>query len=88
MDRLRVNSQSYDWIRLIYQVESKKHKYWFKKRKEVRIVVDVEEVKLKEGRVSSLVLRYEDRYLGHVSGIDTAPTGMLRQPKLTGFGKG
>lgn len=60
-------------------VEAKKHKYWFKKRKEVRIVADVVGIKLKDGRVSSLVLRYEDRYVGHVSGIDAASKKVLQQ---------
>jgi bifunctional non-homologous end joining protein LigD len=60
-------------------VEGKKHRYWYKKRKEVRIVADVVGIKLKEGRVSSLVLRYEDRYVGHVSGIDAASKKVLQQ---------
>jgi bifunctional non-homologous end joining protein LigD len=60
-------------------VEAKKHRYWYKKRKEVRIVADVVGIKLKSGYVSSLVLRYEDRYVGHVSGIDAASKKILKQ---------
>lgn len=61
-------------------VEGKKHQFWFKKRKEVRIVADVVGLKLKDGRVSSLVLRYEDRYIGHVSlGLDQESKRILMQ---------
>lgn len=60
-------------------VEAKKHRYWFKKRKEVRIVAEVVGIKLKSGYVSSLVLRFEDRYVGHVSGIDAASKKVLKQ---------
>lgn len=61
-------------------VEGKKHQFWFKKRKEVRIVADVVGLKLKDGRVSSLVLRYEDRYIGHVSlGLDQDSKRILMQ---------
>lgn len=60
-------------------VEGKKHNHWFKKRKEVRIVADVVGVKLKDKKVSSLVLRYEDRYIGHVSGLDNASKQVLEQ---------
>ncbi|WP_138751786.1 hypothetical protein [Paenibacillus sinopodophylli] len=60
-------------------VEAKKHRYMFKKRKEVRIVADVVGIKLKAGYVSSLVLRYEDRYVGHVSGLDAASKKVLGQ---------
>ncbi|CAM3945916.1 DNA ligase [Paenibacillus alkaliterrae] len=60
-------------------IEGKKHKDWFKKRKEIRIVADVVGIKRKEGRVSSLVLRYKDRYIGHVSGLDNASKKMLQQ---------
>ncbi|MGO4546368.1 DNA ligase [Paenibacillus sp. 2TAB23] len=60
-------------------VEAKKHRYWFKKRKEVRIVADVVGIKLKAGYVSSLVLRFEDRYIGHVSGLDAASKKVLAQ---------
>lgn len=61
-------------------VEGKKHQFWFKKRKEVRIVADVVGLKLKNGRVSSLVLRYEDRYIGHVSlGLDEESRRILQK---------
>ncbi|WP_424769019.1 DNA ligase [Paenibacillus sp. sgz302251] len=60
-------------------VEAKKHNHWFKKRKEVRIVADVVGIKLKDKRVSSLVLRYEDRYVGHVSGLDNVSKQVLQQ---------
>ncbi|WP_138753578.1 hypothetical protein [Paenibacillus sinopodophylli] len=60
-------------------VEGKKHKYWYKKRKELRIVAEAVGIKLKSGHVSSLVLRYEDRYVGHVSGIDLASKQILQQ---------
>ncbi|MGO4350176.1 hypothetical protein AB4Z45_32420 [Paenibacillus sp. MCAF9] len=33
-------------------------------------MADVLGIKLKNGYVSSLVLRYENRYVGHLSGID------------------
>lgn len=59
--------------------EGKKHKDWFKKRKEVRIVADVVGIKLKNGQASSLVLRFEDRYIGHVSGLDNASKKVLQQ---------
>ncbi|KQO00728.1 ATP-dependent DNA ligase [Paenibacillus sp. Leaf72] len=60
-------------------MEGKKHQYWFKKRKEVRIVADVVGLKLRDGLVSSLVLRYENRYIGHVSGLDQASKQVLHQ---------
>lgn len=60
--------------------EGKKHQDWFKKRKELRIVADVVGIKLKEGNISSLVLSYEDRYIGHVSlGLDAASKAVLQQ---------
>jgi bifunctional non-homologous end joining protein LigD len=60
--------------------EGKSHQDWFKKRKAVRIVADVVGIKLKGGRVSSLVLRYENRYIGHVSlGLDNASKQILQQ---------
>lgn len=60
-------------------VEGKKHRYWIKKCKEVRIIADAVGIKLKSGYVSSLVLRFEDRYVGHVSGIDAASKKVLKQ---------
>lgn len=51
-------------------VEGKGHNYWYKKRKELRLLVDVVGIKLKSGNVSSLILRYKDKYIGHVSGLD------------------
>ncbi|MGO4371971.1 DNA ligase [Paenibacillus sp. MCAF20] len=61
-------------------VEGKKHQYWFKKRKELRIVADVVGFKLRNGYISSLVLRYEERYIGHVSlGLDFASKKVLQQ---------
>jgi bifunctional non-homologous end joining protein LigD len=59
--------------------EGKGHKDWFKKRKEVRIVADVVGVKLKDGLVSSLVLQYDNKYIGHVSGLDNASKKLLLQ---------
>lgn len=59
--------------------EGKGHKDWFKKRKEVRIVADVVGVKLRDGLVSSLVLQYENKYIGHVSGLDNASKKLLLQ---------
>lgn len=50
--------------------EGKNHKDCYKKRKEVKLTADVVGLKMKDGQVSSLVLRYEDRYIGHVSGLD------------------
>jgi bifunctional non-homologous end joining protein LigD len=51
--------------------EGKRHQDWFKKRKTLRIVADAVGIKLKEGRVASLVLRYEDRFIGFASlGLD------------------
>ncbi|AOZ94049.1 hypothetical protein [Paenibacillus crassostreae] len=58
--------------------EGKKHKDWFKKRKEVRLVGDVVGIKLRNGQISSLVLKYEDRYIGHVSGLDNATKKVLQ----------
>lgn len=60
-------------------MEGKKHQYWFKKRKEVRLVADVVGIKQRDGQVSSLVLRYEGRYIGHVSGLDNASKQVLKQ---------
>lgn len=49
----------------------KNHDDWFKKRKAIRFTADAVGLKLTNGRVSSLVLRYEGRYIGHVSsGLD------------------
>jgi bifunctional non-homologous end joining protein LigD len=60
--------------------EGKNHQDWFKKRKALRLAADVVGIKLKEGRVSSLVLRYENRYIGHVSlGLDNASKQVLQQ---------
>ncbi|WEK56347.1 MAG: DNA ligase [Candidatus Cohnella colombiensis] len=60
--------------------EGKSHKDWFKKRKSLRLAADVVGIKLKDGRVSSLVLRYNDRYIGHVSlGLDNASKQVLQQ---------
>lgn len=53
-------------------IEGKNHTYWYKKRKELRLTVEVVGVKLKDGNVSSLMLRYKDKYIGHVSGLDQA----------------
>ncbi|MBH5319491.1 DNA ligase [Paenibacillus sp. GSMTC-2017] len=60
-------------------VEAKKHMYWFKKRKEVRITADVVGIKLKAGLVSSLVLSNEGKYIGHVAGIDAKSKKVLAQ---------
>lgn len=60
-------------------IEGKKHTNWYKKRKEVRITAEVVGIKLKNGYVSSLVLRYEDRYIGHVSGLDQASKQLLQK---------
>lgn len=59
--------------------EGKKHQDWFKKRKEVRLVADVVGVKMKFGQISSLVLRYDNRYIGHVAGLDNASKAVLQQ---------
>lgn len=60
-------------------VEGKGHAYWYKKRKELRLTVDVVGVKLKNGLVSSLMLRYKDKYIGHVSGLDQASKDLIYQ---------
>lgn len=60
-------------------VEAKKHKYWFKRRKEIRIVADVVGIILKAGYVSRLVLRFENRYVGSVGGLDAASKKVLKQ---------
>ncbi|MCR8656910.1 ATP-dependent DNA ligase [Paenibacillus endoradicis] len=60
-------------------VEGKGHKHWYKKRKETRLTVDVVGVKLKSGQASSLVLRYKDRYIGHVSGLDNRSKQLIMQ---------
>lgn len=59
--------------------EGKKHRDWLKKRVEVRIVAEVVGVQLKNGWVASLILRYEERYVGHVSGLDDASKRVLQQ---------
>lgn len=58
-------------------VEGKGHNYWYKKRKELRLHVDVVGIKLKNGLVSSLILRYKDKYIGHVSGLDQASKRLI-----------
>jgi len=60
-------------------IEGKQHTYWYKKRKELRLTVDVVGVKIKNGVVSSLVLRYKDNYIGHVSGLDQASKNLILQ---------
>lgn len=60
-------------------VEGKGHAYWYKKRKELRLTVDVVGVKLKNGSVSSLMLRYKDNYVGHVSGLDQVSKDLIYQ---------
>ncbi len=61
-------------------LEGKRHKgLWLKKRKELRITANVVGIKLNEGRVSSLVLQYEGKYIGHVSGLDNAAKAVLEQ---------
>lgn len=60
-------------------VEGKGHEYWYKKRKELRLTVDVVGVKVKNGNVSSLMLRYKDKYIGHVSGLDQASKSLILQ---------
>jgi len=58
-------------------VEGKRHIYWYKKRKELRLLVDVVGIKLKNENVSSLVLRYKDKYIGHVSGLDQSSKKLI-----------
>lgn len=60
-------------------IEGKKHTNWYKKRKEVRITADVVGIKLKNGYVSSLVLQYQNRYIGQVSGLDQASKQLLQK---------
>lgn len=57
--------------------EGKKHNDWFKKRKELLLTADAVGIKLNNGQVASLVLRYEDRYIGHVSGLDQGSKRLL-----------
>lgn len=65
-------------------VEGKKHKgLWLKKRKEVRITADVVGLGLKNGWVDSLILRYEGRYVGSVSGLDMASKRVLQHYMLS-----
>jgi bifunctional non-homologous end joining protein LigD len=60
--------------------EGKKHQDWFKKRKALRIVADVVGIKRKDGRVASLVLRFEDRFIGLASlGLDYKMKELLQQ---------
>lgn len=60
-------------------IEGKHHKDWYKKRKELLLQPDVVGIKLREGQISSLVLSYEGRYIGHVSGLDYASKRVLEQ---------
>lgn len=59
--------------------EGKKHNDWFKKRKELLLTADAVGIKLNNGQVASLVLRYEDRYIGHVSGLDQGSKRLLEE---------
>lgn len=60
-------------------VEGKNHSYWFKKRKEVRLTADVVGLQLDKGIVRSLVLMYEGRYIGKVTGLDNKSKSILKQ---------
>ncbi|WP_214629278.1 DNA ligase [Paenibacillus agaridevorans] len=57
----------------------KHHEDWFKKRKEIRLVANVVGLKRNNGLIASLVLSYEGRYIGHVSGLDQASKSLLAQ---------
>jgi len=59
--------------------EGKHHQSWYKKRKELYLQAEVVGIKLREGQVSSLVLRYGDQYVGHVSGLNYASKRVLEQ---------
>lgn len=53
-------------------VEGTQHDYMYEQRKEpeLKLIADVVGVAMKDGDVSSLILRYKNRYVGHVSGLD------------------
>lgn len=53
-------------------VEGTQHDYMYEQRKqpELKLIADVVGVAMKDGGVHSLVLRYKNRYVGHVSGLD------------------
>lgn len=57
--------------------EGKHHEDWYKKRKELRLVADVVGLKRNNGVIASLVLSYEGRYIGHVSGLDYSSKTLL-----------
>lgn len=57
--------------------EGKKHRDWYKRRKEIRLTADVVGIKLREGRLASLILSFEGRYIGHVSGLDAPSKAAL-----------
>ncbi|KQN96789.1 hypothetical protein ASF12_22210 [Paenibacillus sp. Leaf72] len=60
-------------------VEGKDHQYWYKKRKEIRLFAEAVGIKLKQDRVSTLILRYDNRYIGQVSVLDQASKRILQE---------
>lgn len=77
--------QKHEWEGIVSKrldspyTEGKKHNDWFKKRKELQLTAEVVGIKLNNGQVASLVLRYEDRYIGHVSGLDQNSKRLLEE---------
>lgn len=57
--------------------EGKNHRDWYKKRKELQLQAEVVGIKLTNGAISSLVLSWEGRYIGHVSGLNSASKRVL-----------
>lgn len=60
--------------------EGKRHKDWYKRKKELRIECEAVGIALKHGYATGLVLRYNDIYLGQVSiGLDRKARVLLQQ---------
>jgi bifunctional non-homologous end joining protein LigD len=61
--------------------EGKKHRDWLKKKTELRLDVQIEGIKLREGRIASLVMSQQGDYLGSVSlGLDERmKQGLMRR---------
>lgn len=60
--------------------EGKKHRDWLKKKTKLLLDVDIVGIKLREGRVASLVMAIEGEYAGSVSlGLDEAMRELLME---------
>lgn len=69
-------------------VEGKNHTYWYKRRNELRLTCDCVGVKITKGNnVSTLILRYKNKYVGQVSGLDQTSKKIILEFALAHQGK-